>query len=762
VFGISFAIVHRKKSLAAVSFFLSFLVILGMFLYANSLISFSMRTMEYNIEHRLIAEGKRLAAMAGAGELDRYRAAGDMELPEYRALRLLLLDFSREADILYAYYMRPVKDGMQYIAAIAGVDIEDEPIVRARRLVSALTVIQAAAVAVVFASGIIYLIYLYRRTETAREASSAKSGFLFRMSHEIRTPLNAIIGMAELLLRGELPGEARGQARDIRQAGNNVVSIINNILDFSKIEAGRLEIIPAKYRLSSLIGDLANIIRTRIGEKPLRFFTDIGGGIPNSLVGDEARLRQILLNLLSNAVKYTEKGHVGLTVTAQKRDGKQVWLKIAVADTGRGIRPEERAKLFGEFARVDTGKNRGVEGTGLGLAIARRLCTAMGGDITVESEYGKGSTFTAVIPQTVESETPFAAAEEPGYYDDAGNAGAGSPARFTFPGARLLVADDIAANLQVAAGLLAPYLAAVDTCRNGLRAVEMVKRAASEERGYDLILMDHMMPEMDGIEAAAVIRAWEKEQRDNAAPRAYVPIIALTANAVVGMRELYIEKGFDDFLSKPIDVLKLDELLTRWIAKEKRAPGRGDDTAASGPRPNGSSHDSPLPATHSLEIEARKLDKLNHYRAAFEMSRTSGGLEIDADYYGRFTSLVESFDTLPDNLQADKALLTEAGRNKEAQEILRTLPAFCENIAAVYRGKVKNKGTEDEITGGILRRLRRAIQDGDTNAAGKMVTEMGAKNLTAAERELYFKLYDLFMDDNAEKALETVDRFLAG
>jgi Signal transduction histidine kinase len=253
---------------------------------------------------------------------------------------------------------------------------------------------------------------LIEANRKAEFASQAKSDFLAKMSHEIRTPMNAITGMAELLLRGELPDEARGYAQDIKQAGNNLVSIINDILDLSKIEAGKLEIVPVKYMLSSLINDTVNIIRTRLKEKQIRFFTNIDGSIPNTLIGDEVRIRQILLNLLSNAVKYTEKGNIGLTITVDKQDDKQVLLKIDVTDTGKGIKPEDQAKLFNEFVRVDMKKNHGIEGTGLGLVITSRLCAAMGGQIIMESEYGKGSVFTVIVPQGIESKEPFAAVED--------------------------------------------------------------------------------------------------------------------------------------------------------------------------------------------------------------------------------------------------------------------------------------------------------------------------------------------------------------
>jgi nitrogen-specific signal transduction histidine kinase len=449
---------------------------------------------------------------------------------------------------------------------------------------------------------------LEEQTRLAVEASRVKSNFLANMSHEIRTPMNAIVGMSELLLRGELPDESRSYALDIKQAGANLLSIINDLLDFSKIEAGRLEIIPTKYLLSSLVNDTVSIIRMRLMEKPIRFYTNIDSNLPNDLFGDEVRLRQIMLNLLGNAVKYTERGFISVTITEDgSREGKKTRLKIAIADSGLGIKPEDQVKLFGEFVQVDVTKNRGIEGTGLGLAITKRLCIAMGGGITVESEYGKGSLFTVIIPQEAGSDTPFASVDKPeekkvliftrreiyaksvswslenlgvpntmvtgedafeaalkredwgyvfsgyglyekikpvmekverefpkkkpplalmvewgteafipgvrfvslpaqalsiadilngapdrrGYYESAaGFAGT----RFIVPGARLLVVDDIATNLKVAEGLISPYQAEVETCLSGVEAIELVKR-----REYDIVFMDHMMPEMEAL-----------------------------------------------------------------------------------------------------------------------------------------------------------------------------------------------------------------------------------------------------------------------
>jgi len=510
-------------------------------------------------------------------------------------------------------------------------------------------------------------------------ANRTKSNFLAQMSHEIRTPMNAISGMSELLLRTTLPQEAMGYAQDIKQASSNLISIINDILDFAKIESGRLELIAINYSLSSLVNDTVNIIRMRLIEKPIRFFTNIDGNIPNNLIGDEVRLRQIMINLLSNATKYTERGHISISIKMEKREGKQVWLKIVVTDTGCGIRPEDQEKLFGDFVRVDTKKNLSIEGTGLGLAITKSLCVAMGGDIDVKSEYGKGSEFTAIIQQGVASEDLFAVVEEPekkkvliyehrivyaksvswslenmnvphvlatnfddfakilyreeffivfigyGLYKeikhalerpDADFPGGKKPPlalmvewqideyipnvrfvslpvlslsiantlngktdhreryessnafdtiRFTAPEARILVVDDFATNLKVAEGLLAPYEVAVDTCLTSSGAIEFIKN-----KNYDIVLMDHMMPVMDGIEATARIRAWEESIRTDQTESKRIPIIALTANAVSGMREMFLENGFDDFLAKPIDISKLDETLYRWIPREKK------------------------------------------------------------------------------------------------------------------------------------------------------------------------------------------------
>jgi CheY-like chemotaxis protein len=299
-------------------------------------------------------------------------------------------------------------------------------------------------------------------------------------------------------------------------------------------------------------------------EKNIQFFSNIDGSIPDNLIGDEKRLRQILINLLSNAAKYTEKGNISMSVITEKRrvsdqGSAQIWLRISVSDTGIGIKPEDKKKLFSDFIQVDTKRNRNIEGTGLGLAITKRLCVAMGGDISVTSEYGSGSTFTIIIPQGIESETPIGIANVPVKFAQK------YETSFTVPNAKILLVDDIDANLKVAAGLLAPYKAKVDTACSGVEALQKIR--AMSETQYDLVFMDHMMPGMDGIECTGLIRKWETAQSKSNR----IPIVALTASAMSGAKEMYLEKGFDDYLSKPIELRVLDEILKNWLKKNEKS-----------------------------------------------------------------------------------------------------------------------------------------------------------------------------------------------
>jgi len=391
--------------------------------------------------------------------------------------------------------------------------------------------------------------YLLDTMEALKVASKAKSDFLATMSHEIRTPMNAIIGMTELALRENLPPDARKHMTTVKRSSSNLLSIINDILDFSKIESGKLEIIPGNYSLSSLLDDVISVVETKLVNSKVQFTKNIDEKIPDTLFGDETRVRQILLNILSNAVKYTKEGSITLVVSGKIIDNnKNVILTADVIDTGKGIKPEDIDILFNHFVQVDPIANKGIEGTGLGLAITQNLLKAMGGEIKVESTYGKGSTFTIILPQKIST------------LDSIKKPSSDGVKKFTAPNARVLVVDDIEVNLAVAEGMLYPYNMHIDLCLSGMEAIEKIKN-----NHYDLVFMDHMMPEMDGIKAVKIIR-----KLDDANPYYRdLPIVALTANAISGMENMFLENGFNDFLSKPIDSVKLNTILAKWIQKEE-------------------------------------------------------------------------------------------------------------------------------------------------------------------------------------------------
>jgi signal transduction histidine kinase/CheY-like chemotaxis protein/HPt (histidine-containing phosphotransfer) domain-containing protein len=738
----------------------------------------------------------------------------------------------------------------------------------------------------------------------AEAANRTKSSFLASMSHEIRTPMNAISGMAELLLRRDLPDDARGEVQDIKHASSNLISIINDILDISKIEAGKMEIIPVKYMLSSLVNDTINIIRMRLTEKPVRFITNIDGHIPNNLTGDEIRFRQILLNLLSNAAKYTDKGHISLSMTMQKRAVRkadslkeQVWLEITVTDSGKGIKPEDLTKLFGSFVQVDSKKNRGIEGTGLGLAITKKLCEAMGGEINVKSEYGKGSEFKVVIPQDVDSDTPFAAVEEPekkkiliydkrnvyvqsicwslenmgvpytmaetqedfasalvrdewffvftGYglhekiktlIDKSVFSNGKKPSlalmvewenevnisnvrfislpvqsqsianllngkadshsyftsqssgliRFTYPGARLLIVDDIATNLKVAEGLLAPYRAKIDTCLRGARAIELVK-----QHEYDIVFMDHMMPEMDGVEATAAIRAWEAEleektmsftkgetQRDL---RKQVPIIALTANAVSGMKEMFIENGFNDFLAKPIDISKLDEMLDRWIPKEKREKRNeklevGNEIGDLG----SSSHSSLIPGIDIQKGISMTGGTMALYRQVVGLFRKDAEERLsllqtipDSSALPSFITMVHALKSASASigaaeLSAKAAELETAGRTADFDFIQQNSPVFAEQLAKLVDGirawenavkeppAAANEGHVDAAFIRLLHDLAAALEAEKVGDIDRILEDLNTRASDTKTKEALEHISDSVLMTEYDSAVKTV------
>lgn len=386
----------------------------------------------------------------------------------------------------------------------------------------------------------------------AEDANAAKSAFLANMSHEIRTPINAIMGMNEMVLREAQTEQITSYAEDIQSASQSLLSIINDILDFSKIEAGKMEIVEVNYDISSVLNDVSNMIGLKAEEKNLLLTIDIDEKIPFKLFGDSVRLQQIMINLLNNAVKYTERGNVTFKVREDSRDEENVNLVIQVEDTGIGIREEDIAKLFKSFQRLDLVQNRTVEGTGLGLAITAKLVNLMHGNISVKSKYGKGSVFTVTLPQRISDSTPIGNFKK--HYEDFKRAKEVHTISFVAPTAQVLVVDDNRMNLHVAKNLMKHLQVQVTLCESGMESLELMK-----QNHYDVVFLDHMMPGMDGVETLKLA----KKMSDNRC--ADTPMIALTANAIVGAREMYEKAGFDDYLGKPIKPTDLENMLLKYL-----------------------------------------------------------------------------------------------------------------------------------------------------------------------------------------------------
>ena len=417
--------------------------------------------------------------------------------------------------------------------------------------------------------------------DLAQSANNAKSAFLANMSHEMRTPLNVIVGLTDLRMEDEdLSESIFSDIKKINNAGNILLSIVNDVLDISKIEAGKLELMPTEYNAASLFNDVITLNVFRIESKPVTFEIDIDENLPANILGDELRLKQILNNLLSNAFKYTHNGNVKLSVRQETADNKDIWVTISVQDTGIGIRPDDLRKLFSDYNQVDMMANRHIEGTGLGLSIAKRLVELMDGEISVESEYGKGTTFTVRLRQgfisgeplgrdTVENLSSFSYSDNKKHYSS-------KLMRLDMSYAKVLVVDDFPTNLDVASGMMRKYKMQVDCVLSGQEAIDSI---AGEEPRYDAIFMDHMMPGMDGIEATKRIRGLGTEYA------ATVPIISLTANAIAGNEKMFLESGFQAFLSKPIDILKLDLILRTWVRDKSRELLLSADLPPLGPEP---------------------------------------------------------------------------------------------------------------------------------------------------------------------------------
>lgn len=406
-----------------------------------------------------------------------------------------------------------------------------------------------------------YMEELKEQRGIAERASKAKSTFLANMSHEIRTPINAVLGMDEMILRESKEKEIRAYAADIQTAGRTLLSLVNDILDFSKIEEGRMEILPTNYELSSVVNDLVNMIRDRADKKGLKLKVSVDRHIPHNLYGDEIRIKQIVLNLLTNAVKYTEEGEVGLDVSFRITGENQIGLRFKVTDTGIGMKQEDMSKLFSPFSRIEENRNRTIEGTGLGMSIVKQLLSLMHSRLEVKSVYGEGSEFSFEIKQKVLDW------DEMGDYAVRFEQEAGQREEyrelFHAPDAKVLVVDDTEVNLTVIKNLLKRTQIGIDVAASGREGLTLTSR-----NHYDIAFIDHMMPVMDGIET---LKEMKKQGEEGTV------YIALTANAVSGAREMYLDAGFNDYLSKPVDGRRLEELIKKYLPAEKVIEASGEE-----------------------------------------------------------------------------------------------------------------------------------------------------------------------------------------
>lgn len=388
--------------------------------------------------------------------------------------------------------------------------------------------------------------------QEAMAANKAKSNFLANMSHEIRTPINTILGMDELILREAQNINVIEYAQNIKSEGKTLLSLINDLLDFSKIESGKMELEESDYKISELLHDTITMFSVKAGEKGLDFNFEVAEDIPSVLRGDEIRIKQILSNLLSNAIKYTERGSVGLVMNWEKRNEKSAVLSILVKDSGIGIRKEDLATIFDKYKRLDSKKNSKVEGTGLGMNITAQLLHLMDGEISVASDYGIGSEFMVRIPQTIVDMTPIGTYS----YLKPNTERENVRETFTAPKGRVLVVDDNVMNRVVVKGLLKQTLLHIDEAANGPECLKKTK-----DTHYDIVLMDHMMPGMDGVETLQQMKAQNGACQDT-------PVIVLTANAVAGVKDFYLEQGFDDYMSKPVSGRELEQMLLRYLPEE--------------------------------------------------------------------------------------------------------------------------------------------------------------------------------------------------
>ncbi|MCQ2910869.1 MAG: ATP-binding protein [Clostridia bacterium] len=561
------------------------------------------------------------------------------------------------------------------------------------------------------------------------KASKAKSDFLANMSHEIRTPINAVLGLNELIARESKQDSILEYAANIKTAGDTLLSLINDILDYSKIESGKMELVQSNYETASQINSIITMILLKANDKGLKFITDIDPNFPIKLYGDELKIKQVITNLLNNSIKYTNVGAVKLEIKVDEFKDNKILYTVTVSDSGIGIKEEDKVKLFESFTRLDEQRNKNIEGTGLGITISQNLLHLMGSKLMVESEYGKGSKFSFRLAQKVIDKTPI------GDINDALKKHVDTKVTTTYiaPHAKALMVDDVELNIKVAVGLLKPIGMQIDKALSGQEAIDKCKKEK-----YDIIFMDHMMPGMDGIEAAHIIR-----KISNFYER--VPIIALTANAVVGAKEMFIESGMQDFVSKPINTESIIKVIEKWLPKNLiEYLGRSNMSNQE------SGSDLQIPSIEGINIDTAfkilgskelVLDTLiNFHDSIDERSKMIEDYERDNDIEN-YTIQVHALKSLARTIGADELAelslyLEQCGKELNIPEIktktaslLEMYRGFKKKLDIICANPVAKVKVSDEAILAMIKDLKLSIEDYDLTRAEKIINDLAELDL---------------------------------
>ncbi len=586
-------------------------------------------------------------------------------------------------------------------------------------------------------------------SEMAKEADAAnraKSAFLSSMSHEIRTPINAVLGMDEMILRGTKEDETYAHALDIQTAGKSLLGLVNDILDFSKIEAGKLEIIPVEYSPAKMLYDLVNLVQKRTEDKGLLLVVEADKNIPAVLYGDEVRIKQVITNILTNAVKYTLQGTVTLHFGFRRRSDAEISLLVSVTDTGIGIKEEDIAKLFSAFERIEEKRNRNVEGTGLGMSITQELLGMMGSRLEVKSVYGEGSTFSFSLKQSVISHSGMGdwrkiqAQERTSYR-----------ARFTASRAKILVVDDTPMNLTVMKGLLKETKINVDTAESGRECIAKIKGSA-----YDMIFLDHRMPDMDGKETLDAIR--------NAPGKCAVdvPVIAMTANNVIGARDEYLSQGFSEYLLKPVDSALLEELVERFLPPERldiSNEGAEDIPNAVDEKPGETQN---ITNTDDVFSRLANIAGIDAESAAESMGKKELYIEVIQDFAKRAKEAAASIETY----STDGDIVNYTIKVHALKSSARIIGATKLSVMAAHLEELGDAGNLTEIrrrTGELLAIYRSLGDDLSFLAEGEAEDDEGDKGEISSEQldDAFITLREFLVMFDYDNATEVLSMLLS-